>query len=218
MKRLKISLGILSALCVAIALFFNSCTKNFEELNTNKTRLSALSDKDLPFLFSAAQSASSYAFWRYQVAQNLFADMYCQYFAITAAYFPSDRYTMRMDWLRWHFIPIYTESVPQMKTILSQTDAASIENAMTKVWWVYTFHRVTDYYGPIPYFQAGEPLESLPYDSQEAIYKDFFVKLDEASAVLKANAGKKSSMKVTLTNGTNLPIHCVFVWLCVFLK
>jgi len=184
--------GLFAALIAFIAFCsFSSCTKDFEELNTDKTKLTTLTKTEFPYLFSKAQSSSSYAFWRYQVAQNLFADLYSQYYATSATYFPSDRYVLRMDWLQWHWRPIYTEAVPQLKTLLEQTDPASAENALAKIMWVYTFHRVTDYYGPIPYFKAGEPGRSIPYDAQDKIYADFFVKLNEAVTVLKGKTSEK---------------------------
>jgi Susd and RagB outer membrane lipoprotein len=169
----------------------SGCTDQFEDLNTNKTKLTVLGATEYPYLFSKAQSASSYAFWRYQVAQNLFADLYAQYYATSATYFPSDRYVVRMDWLQWHWRPIYTEVVPQLKTLLEQTDKASPENALASIMWVYTFHRVTDYYGPIPYFKAGEPAASVAYDAQDKIYDDFFKRLDAATTVLKAKTTAK---------------------------
>jgi Susd and RagB outer membrane lipoprotein len=190
--KLKMFSGLfVLALAISSGVYFSSCTKDFEEINANKTKITELTKTEFPYLFSKAQSASSYAFWRYQVAQNLFADLYCQYFATTATYFPSDRYVMRMDWLRWHWLPIYTEAVPQLKTLLTQTDASSAENALAKIMWVYTFHRVTDYYGPIPYFKAGEPNRNVTYDAQDKIYDDFFVKLNEAVTVLRTKTSEK---------------------------
>jgi len=47
------------------------------------------------------------------------------------------------------------------------------------------FHKVTDYWGPIPYFQAGIPATSVPYDAQDKIYDDFFKRLTAAVTVLK---------------------------------
>lgn len=190
-KTKFISLGIFAILALGLGVYFSSCTKDFEELNTDKTKLTTLSSTEYPYLFSKAQSAASFAFWRYQVAQNLFADLYCQYFATTATYFPSDRYVIRMDWMAYHWIPVYTEAVPQLKTLLEQTDANSAENALAKIWWVYTFHRVTDYYGPIPYFNAGEPGRTVAYDAQDKIYDDFFVKLNEAVTTLKGKTSEK---------------------------
>jgi len=180
------AIGILTALVFLLG----SCTQDFEELNTDRTKLTVLTATELPYLFSKAQSSASYAFWRYQVAQNLFSDLYSQYFATSATYFPSDRYTIRFDWLQWHWIPIYTEAVPQLKTLLKETDANSAENALAKIMWVYAFHRLTDYYGPVPYFKAGEPASSVAYDGQKEIYFDMFTKLDEAVKVLGANRSK----------------------------
>lgn len=183
-------IALLAATSASIV-FFGACTSKFEDLNTDKTKLSVLGKNEYPFLFSKAQSASSYAFWRYQVAQNLFTDLYSQYFATTATYFPSDRNVIRMDWLQWHWRPIYTEAVPQLKTLLTETDPSSAENALASIMWVYSFHRVTDYYGPIPYFKAGEPLKSVPYDAQDKIYDDFFKRLDAAVKVLNNKKSDK---------------------------
>lgn len=180
-RRLTHSLFVASLVVV----LFGSCTEDFEEINIDQTKLATLGENELPFLFSKAQSASSYAFWRYQVAQNLFPDLYVQYYATTATYFPSDRNVIRMDWLQWHWRPIYTEAVPQLRSIMEATAEDSPEYALASVTWVYTFHRLTDYYGPVPYFQAGEPLRSVPYDPQEEIYDDFFKRLAAAADVLQ---------------------------------
>src|SRR5690606_30446972 len=55
------------------------------------------------------------------------------------------------------------------------------------IWRVQMYHRVSDYFGPIMYSQFGNQETSVAYDSQEAAYKDFFVTLDEAVAVLEQN-------------------------------
>ena len=189
---------------VLIVTMFGACTDDFEELNVDQTKLSTLGSNEYPFLFSKAQSSASYAFWRYQVAQNLFSDLYSQYFATTASYFPSDRNVIRMDWMQWHWRPIYTDCVPQLKVLLEELDPSTPEHALASIMWVYSFHRLTDYYGPIPYFQAGEPLASVPYDSQEAIYNDFFARLSSAVTVLQANANKTPYGSYDLMYGGNV--------------
>ncbi|TDB65096.1 SusD/RagB family nutrient-binding outer membrane lipoprotein [Arundinibacter roseus] len=168
-----------------------SCTDKFEEMNTSKTKLTTLGKDELPFLFSRAEQQASYAGGTYQIAQNLFADLYAQYFATSATYFPSDRYVMRFDWLTGHWNPIYTQVVPQLKTLLNSTDANSSENALANIMWVFAFHRLTDYYGPIPYFDAGEPARTVKYDPQDKIYEDFFKRLDAATTVLKGKTAEK---------------------------
>lgn len=169
------------------ALIMTGCTKNFDEINTNKNTIPTVGPTEFPFLFSKAQSVATVSQWNYQVAQNLFADQYAQYFASTATYFPSDRNVIRMDWVGAAFNPIYTEVVPQLQTILTTAEPSTPEYALANVLWVLAFHRVTDYWGPIPYFNAGQPGNSVAYDPQDKIYDDFFKKLDSAVDVLKAN-------------------------------
>ena len=183
---------ILSGGLIALSMLgLSGCTETFDDLNKNKTKLTILGETEYPYLFSKAQAASSFPFDTYQVAQNLFADLYAQYYATTATYFPSDRYVVRMDWLTAHWNLPYTQVVPQLKTLLDKTDKSSAENALASIMWVYTFHRVTDYYGPIPYFKAGEPASSVAYDPQDKIYDDFFKRLDAATTLLKGKTTAK---------------------------
>ena len=177
------SLGLLWLLIVP-----SGCTEKFDEFNTDETKLTDLTPAEFPRLFSRALAASSFINWRYQYGENLFADLYAQYFFMTATY-TYDRYAWASSDLEVPWKVIYTEVVPQLKTLMDETDPASAENALAKIWWVWTFHRNTDYYGPIPYFNAGVNGENVTYDSQEKMYDDFFVKLTEAEAVLKANTG-----------------------------
>ncbi|WP_128546467.1 SusD/RagB family nutrient-binding outer membrane lipoprotein [Larkinella soli] len=182
----------LAITCMTVPVIWSiSCTDKFEEINTDKTKISVIGKSEIPYLFAKAQSSGTLSAYVYQVGQNLFSDQYAQYFACVATYFPSDRFVIRMDWLSGPWNSIYTEAVPQMKTILENTDASSAENAITNIWWVWVFHRWTDHIGPIPYFKAGEPAQSVPYDSQQAIYDDFFKRLDAATTVLKGKTGEK---------------------------
>ncbi len=180
------------AASLSVPMFWaTGCTKNFDEINTNKTKITIIGAGEIPYLFSKAQSAATLPGGNYQVGQNLFSDQYAQYFACVATYFPSDRFVIRMDWLGGPWTSIYTVAVPQMKTIMASTDANSAEYALTSIWWVYTFHRWTDYVGPIPYFKAGEPATSVAYDAQDKIYDDFFKRLAAATAVLKTKTADK---------------------------
>jgi hypothetical protein len=167
-----------------------SCTSDFDEINTDKNSISTIGPAELPFLFSRAQSQAALPFWYYQVGQNLFADQYAQYFANVTSYFPSDRLVMRPDWAQWIWTPTYTVVMPQLKTIMENTEESSAEYAIANIWWVWSFHRLTDYFGPIPYSKAGEPLVSVPYDSQEEIYNDFFARLSSAVSVLETKTSE----------------------------
>lgn len=76
--------------------------------------------------------------------------------------------------------------MPHLDKIIELTEGVDVPaNAVAKIWKVYSMHILTDLYGPVPYSKAGKGRLSTPYDSQEAIYNDFFVLLDEAINGLK---------------------------------
>lgn len=202
MKKIKIFLNIyfFIALFCSIVLFA-SCTKKYAEINTDKNKVASVGQAELPFLFSNAIESIP---WSDQIAQNMFADQYAQYFANNAAYFPSDWLVIEMDWVRWNFDPAYTGVVPQLQTIFASSDSTSAEYALCNIWWAYAFHRVTDYWGPIPYFKAGVPGTSVPYDPQDKIYDDFFKRLTAAVAVLKGKTSEQPFGNYDLIYGGNV--------------
>jgi len=205
MRRLTAFFNIrwcIGLVCVSVALA--GCTKKYAEINTDRNSIATIGPAELPFLFSRAQEEATPSIWNYQVAQNLFADQYAQYFACTATYFPSDRLVIRMDWVGAAFNPIYTSVVPQLQSIFSAADPNSAEYALANILWVLSFHRVTDYWGPIPYFKAGVPAKSVPYDPQDKIYDDFFKRLTAAVNVLKANTDKVPYGSFDLMYGGNV--------------
>jgi hypothetical protein len=172
--------------CLAMAI---SCTSDFESVNTNKNNVASIGPLELPFLFSKALSVAPNVGGNYQIAQNLHADQYAQYFACISTGFGSDRLVPNQNWVGAAFNPMYSEVLPQLQTIFQQTEETSAEYQLASIWWVFTFHRVTDYWGPIPYFKAGESGLSVEYDSQEDIYDDFFKRLTTAVNTLKTYNG-----------------------------
>jgi len=205
MKRINLLFDKqLYVLPFCFVILFASCTKKFADINTDKNSIATVGAAELPFLFSQAQSTATNSQWNYQVAQNLFADQYAQYFACEATYFPSDRLVIRMDWVGAAFNPMYTTVVPQLQTVFKSTDSASAEHAIASIWWVYTFHKITDYWGPIPYFSAGIPGNSVPYDAQDKIYDDFFKRLADAVTILKGKTSEQPYGSYDLIFGGNV--------------
>jgi hypothetical protein len=175
----------------ALALSITSCTKGFDEMNSDPSSIVNVGPLEIPFMFSKAQSAAAMPQSYYQTAQNLYADQYAQYFALTTTNFQTGRYVINDGWLPRPGIVTYVQTVPQLKTIFEKTDSTSGEYALANIMWAYTFHRMTDYFGPVPYFAAGEAQKSIPYDAQDKIYDDMFKRLDRAVINLKKlDAGK----------------------------
>ena len=100
---------------------------------------------------------------------------------------------MRFDWIRAAWNPIYAEAVPQMQTLLSSYDAASAENAITQVMWVYTFHRPLLIPGDLYLIlKTGVAGTGVPYDAQDKIYDDLFKRLAAAVTVLKGKTSEQT--------------------------
>ena len=175
----------LSSLFLIVALM-SSCTEDFSKLNTDPSQLTEAGAREMPFMFSKAQSSSAMNRSMYQTVQNLGPDFYSQYYALSVTTFQVDRYVFNTAWQARFWTVVYADTAPQLKAIIDNSEPGSGEQALANIVWVYAFHRLTDQFGPIPYFQAAEPVEQIPYDSQEAIYDDFFKRLDQAVIDLKA--------------------------------
>lgn len=180
MKTIKLYTLAVAALC-----FLARCTSDFESMNTNPAKLSEAGVRELPFMFSRAQSAATIQRSYYETISILMPDLYSQYFALTTTSFQTDRYQLNDTWLSRPGIVTYVLTYPQLMTIFENTEATSGEYAFAQIMKAYVFHRLTDYYGPVPYFAAGSAQTSIPYDSQESIYDDLFKTLDSASVTLK---------------------------------
>ncbi len=196
MKHHKSSLKITAGFLLVFALMATSCTKDFDERNTNPTKLTSLSPEDVKSLFPSALYAgmNTGEGVDYQQAQNLFADMYAQYFASTQTAFSSDRYDIVQQWVQYNWISTYTYAMPALYNIIEETKADETKtlNAIARIWKVFVLHRATDYYGPIPYSEIGSQNPVIKYDPQKDIYYDFFKELAEASDILKNNINQPS--------------------------
>ncbi|HEY5371233.1 MAG TPA: SusD/RagB family nutrient-binding outer membrane lipoprotein [Hanamia sp.] len=200
MKNIFLNIHYYIGILCGIALF-TSCTKNYSEINTDQNNIAAIGPAEVPFLFSEALAAVPIGG---QTQENLFADQYAQYFACNATYFPTDRLVIKISWAQTAWDPIYTKVVPQLQKIFESTDSTSAEYALANIWWVYAFHRVTDYFGPIPYFNVGKPASSVPYDPQDKIYNDFFKRLDAAVSVLKGRTSESPFGNYDIIYGGNV--------------
>jgi len=176
-------------LLIAFAVSFTACTKNFSDINTNPAKITEAGPTELPFMFSRAQSAATIQRSYYQTISILMPDLYAQYYALTTTSFTTDRYALNDTWLSRPGIVTYVLTLPQLQTIFENTQAASGEYALANIMYVYVFHRLTDYYGPVPYFHAGESSTAIPYDPQDKIYEDMFKRLDSAVTNLKTLNG-----------------------------
>ena len=196
MKYAKLSHVGLFFCIISSAIIWSGCTKKFNEINTDPTRLTDLATEDIKGLFTRAEYM---AMWsgdgsaEYQYAQGFFADLYAQYSAITATFDPTDRYNISQEWIQEQWIGTFRALGP-LVNIIQQTAEPEKKalNAIARIWKVWTIHRATDYYGPFPYSKIGYDSTVILYDAQEDIYLDLFKELKEASADLQQNISQVS--------------------------
>ncbi|AKD54247.1 SusD/RagB family nutrient-binding outer membrane lipoprotein [Spirosoma radiotolerans] len=85
----------------------------------------------------------------------------------------------------------YRNVLKQLVAVLDQTKSDPLQvntYQAARIWKAYVFMILTDTYGDIPYFEAGQgyttEIITPKYDAQQDIYKDLLKELDEASAGL----------------------------------
>ncbi|AUD04325.1 SusD/RagB family nutrient-binding outer membrane lipoprotein [Spirosoma pollinicola] len=89
------------------------------------------------------------------------------------------------------WVNFYRNVLKQLVAVIDQTKSDPLQSNTynaARIWKAYIFMILTDTYGDIPYFEAGQgytnEIITPKYDPQEAIYKDILKELDEASAAL----------------------------------
>lgn len=178
--------------CITLVYFLLSgCTKDFKSVNTDSNSLSSVGNNEYPYMFSYALMAPTLSPDNFEIGEGTIASVYSQFFSQAAHSFPTDRYVVVQAWMGACWNPVYINAAPQLKTIMENTDTQSAENALANIWWAWMFHRVTDYFGPVPYFDAASGKSSIAYTPQDSIYYDFFSRLTGAVNVLKNHVGEK---------------------------
>lgn len=166
-----------------IVLITGSCTKDFEQINTDPTKGSTIAPGQQ--LAGAAYFLSG---GREAGYPNMYLFLpYAQY--VNGAYgMRSGTLYARQDFYNDRIWEIYyNKSLKQLVDMLNRCkNDPSLVNyvAAGRILKVYIFSILTDCYGDIPYSQAGaafyDKVYTPVYDKQQDIYNDFFKELDEA--------------------------------------
>lgn len=176
-----------------------SCTKDFEKFDSNPTALTPA--QTIAILPTAFGPLEQNIYSNYQTAQNLSADAYSGYMMSPDPFSGGNNnlsYHMVDGWNQNGFNDMYKLIMAPVQKIA----AAGTKAKAPELWAVLlliqaeAMDRVTDRFGPIPYTKVGSSLTSVPYDTQQVVYQQFFNQLDTASASLQAyisaNPGKTS--------------------------
>ena len=133
---------------------------------------------------------------RYQTAYNLAADCWSGYFGQNNNWGGPNNlnYFLKDGWVASSYTEAYSTVVPLWQDLKGKTETQFPEVfALAQILKISAWHKATDMFGPIPYKEAGKGLITVPYDSQEEVYKSMFKELSDAIEVLTKYADNGNS-------------------------
>lgn len=190
------------------------CTSSFDEINVNP-REAHESDLEHDNLSTGAfftQMQNNVVLYKdgagnessdYQVAQGLSADLYSGYIGPTGTWASgSHNGTYKMIWYEQMFTKPFSRIMPAWIKIKQEAQKQNLPavGALADIVKVEGMHRVTDFYGPIPYIHFGTGTLGTAYDSQQNVYKRFFEELDSAIIVLTPYAQSGATLMQEFDN------------------
>lgn len=171
-----------------MALVVGACDDGFDELNVNPTKPSQIAAANKLTAAMKFVSSERYDNWR---ANMIYQSTMMQHIATTAGYWSGDKYTWNRGYASSLMDRYYGNAVKTIEDLLFQLneEAAPDEmKAIARILRVFTFSRLTDLYGDVPYSEAGKAVIEgifLPkYDAQSEIYPDMLKELEESAAAL----------------------------------
>ncbi len=192
-KYLKYSLAIVLA---------TSCdTEELHDLNINPQ---ALNQVNLNLLFTSAELGiasngtsgdNRYIDWRTNIGMCAYAIQ--QLANAGGGIAPGDKYTVNAETNAAPFDFTYNDQLKNLAEVLKQSGPGGFGEGKylnmrqaARILRAFSFARLTDFYGNIPYSEANKGTEGIffpKYDSQDAVYADLLKELDEASSALSTS-------------------------------
>jgi len=168
-----------------------SCDKGFDEINVNPV---ALTSVDPAFQLNNSIVGSSTTYGNLSYETTIVKQMITPFSGQgSAANFNQDnRAVAAGNWTRY-YRTVIRDLVDVLEKTKSDPNLVNLYNT-ARIWKAYVFMVVTDTYGDIPYFKAGQgyldDVDKPEYDSQEAIYTDLLKELETATAALDATKAR----------------------------
>ncbi len=224
MKSIKLIYSSLAF--AALTLVATSCTKKFDEYNTNPTGITneqlAVDYQNLATPLKQAQ-LNVYVgnpAWAYQLQQNLIADVYSGYMMSPTPFqsnINNTNYFLVDGWNSYPWDWAYNNVMGNIQSVLNATKDPQYASyyQWAKILRVEAMHRVSDIYGPIIYSHYGQLNAdgSVDYDSQKDTYYEFFNDLDSAINVfteLVQSGAPKTFTNYDLSYGGDYAKWCQF--------
>jgi len=171
--KLKI---IISFFSLFLLLF--SCTKDFDEINSNPNVAEKV-EPDYLFPYAVSQSADLLldiefdAGWTYGV-----------YWTVSGGAFPTLGYTdntLREWWRRFYERPLL--ALDHIELQFGDNPVYTNRVAISNIWESYLYSQMISFWGPVPYYEALNGEEFVPYDDEATIYAAILEELKTAADI-----------------------------------
>ena len=167
------------------------------DLNVNPT---AANQIDPGFILAYTQLQTSGSRLESWGSQLIYQSTMIQHFASLAGYWAGDKYTYNGQNSAALWERAYRNYIKDLVNLIDLTneDPQLINyHAIARIWKVYGMHRITDHYGDVPYFDAGNGFLDTnlnpKYDPQDAIYADMLTELESAASALNVSLASPGS-------------------------
>ncbi len=192
----------IAAVPALVMFMINSCTKDFDELNTKNSLVTEdVLNTDLLLTYVQVQA------FIYNASSGAGTDGNWPGMSVSDANLPFHEEANTGIWNSVY--STYARNLADLIRILKNKDAESGTDdnanqiAIARILKAYFFSNLTDAYGDVPYFESCLPQEEVAYapkyDTQKSIYEDLFKELKEAAAQL--DEGKESFTKADIIYG-----------------
>ena len=172
----NISKTIMLLLCIALA----SCTKGFEEMNSNPNQISETNPE---YLFNTSVYETLDA--QCGAIKKIALDNYVQYNYGQTNQF--GRYGDVPTTNSSYFKAFYNYALLPLHLVIEDRENDPEYNnrmAIIKIWQAYIFSQVTSIWGPVPMSQALNGTTSIPYDDEPTIYRNLLTTLKDCAAAI----------------------------------
>ena len=179
---------------LAFAFALTSCEfdEGFEEMNVNPNAASQVGVKEKMAATILYNSGGRYENWRNSFIYN---SVLIQHYATTASYWSGDKYYRYDPYATALWDRHYPSSVKGIEDIIDQLGKqgnSGTEMGIARILRVFTYHRLTDTYGDVPYSEAGKGYINgtlkPKYDAQQDIYMGMLAELEAAVAQISGDS------------------------------
>jgi hypothetical protein len=201
-KLLNMKLQSINILASAVLLMaFASCKKDLIKTNTdpNSVSVDAFDPNNILTATQLYYTGSTDNAIEVEETEIQGAGCMIQHWASTSTYFFGDKYIGAPTSGGWgsFFDHTYTSTIKNavnLYTITTGKPQYKNLHQIARIIKAMAFERITDVYGDVPYFQAGQAYNKgiyFPkYDKQKDIYADLLKEVEQATDSLDANADK----------------------------